>query len=428
MRSIAVQFNDMPGHYVLGMAWRHEGKKPSKGRLRELAQSEGHWGLVRKTTEGAYQAGFCEPLQGVAKAGKVKSLADAIASTAKAPWRGAFEMDDGLFWYVAVSDVYELLRDGDRICTAEQLAALQEEHKGFFNWREITGNYSKLTELVIASEDNEALRDFSSRMGDRFSIKPKSALILGAVVILASAGIATAAYLHQQQEAEIEAAIQAGRDKAAAQAKLDEATKPAPPPPWSLVPSSNAVFEACRDAWAQQAVPKPGWALATWTCARTASGVDVTVEWASDEGRAKDAPGMLQPDGKKSSEFRSIPVQWVVEAQQAATSGHEVVELLSADAAVRAARDLAQRFGAELTIVMPQPPKEVAGAEKQALPPYVEITSTPVLPMAPWLGFGSAFDAIPGQRASSIKLDLTKDSWEIVCQVFASRAPSMGVK
>lgn len=427
MRSIAVQFDDQSGHYVLGMSWRHEDKKPSKARLRELAHNQGRWGLVRKMEEGGYQAGFCEPVNGIAKASKAKSLADAIAATAKAPWRGVFQLDEDLFWYVAVSDGFALLPDGDRVCTAEQLTLLQDEHKDFFDWREVTGNLAKLAELAQAGDDKEALRDYDARFSDRFSIKPKTALIAGALVTLATAGVGGAAYVHQQREAEIQAAIDKRRSEVAAQAELDAATKP-PPPPWTMVPSSGAVVEACREQWSSQTIAKPGWALATWSCVRSPSGLDVTVEWISDEGRAKDAPGQLLPDGKKATESRSVSIEWVVEAQQPSHSGHEIVELLSVEAAARAARDLAQKYGAEVSLVMPQAPKELPGSEKQPVSPYAEIAVTPILPMAPWFGFAEAFEAVPGLRATSIKLDLSKDAWEVGCQLYASRVPAIGAQ
>lgn len=425
--SIAVQFDDDSWHYVLGMSWRHEDKKPSKARLRELAQNQGRWGLVRKTEEGGYQAGFCEPLEGVPKASKVKSLADAIAATAKAPWRGVFQLDDDLFWYVAVSDGFALLPDGDRVCTAEQLGQLQAAHKDFFDWREVTGGRANLAELAQAGDEREALRDFDARFSDRFSIRPKTAVIAGALVTLATAGVGGAAYVHQQREAEIQAAIDKRRSEVAAQAELDAALKP-PAPPWTTVPNSGAVVEACRDQWSGQTIAKPGWLLATWTCMRTASGLDVIVEWTSDEGRAKDAPGQLLADGKKSTESRSVQVEWVVEAQQLSQSGHEIVELLSVESAARAARDLAQKYGAEVSLVMPQAPKELPGSEKQPVSPYAEIAVTPTLPMAPWFGFAQAFDAVPGLRVSSIKLDMSKDAWEVACQLYASRVPVKGAQ
>ncbi|ALT76541.1 hypothetical protein AT984_04365 [Paucibacter sp. KCTC 42545] len=67
MVTLAHSFDGVPGLFALGMSWRHENGKPGRSRLKALSEMDGRWGLVRKSADGQFQAGFCDPVEGVEK-------------------------------------------------------------------------------------------------------------------------------------------------------------------------------------------------------------------------------------------------------------------------------------------------------------------------------------------------------------------------
>lgn len=424
MQSRVLTFDSAPGQFVAGMSWRHEARKPSGGRLRELAADEGQWGLVRRVAEGHYQAGFCAPLEGVQKPGKLVSLADAVADVNVAPWRGWFDLGDGLWWYVAVAAGDEVLPEGDRICDAVQLAELRAEHESYFAWREVEGSLHDLAELAAVSGQRNTLRDFAPSFGSMFKVsglkRPSVGVMAGVgALVLAVAG-GTAFLVHERRvKTEQAAAVDKARKFAELRKSLE--AKKTPPPPWLAVPMPGAVFDACRDAWRGQDLARDGWALVAWTCTPGAAGVDLAEEWARAGGRAMSAPGTLEATGETSKSGRSVAVAWPAPAA-ASAPGAEVVELLLPDMAQRRAHDLRQRFGepVKLSITGAAPVARPPGSEDVPPPPWLILPATWTLTLAPWFGFGPAFDELPGLRVASIKYDLKASSWTLAGQLYAS--------
>lgn len=59
------------------------------------------------------------PVSGLAE--QIYSLAALLADSHKVPWAGAFDLGDGLWWYIAVRDNYGLMPDGDVVGTFEDI-------------------------------------------------------------------------------------------------------------------------------------------------------------------------------------------------------------------------------------------------------------------------------------------------------------------
>jgi len=426
MTATVIDLENGLGPFVAGLAWRYEELKPKGGRLKELANQAGQrWGVVRQTQEGAYQVGLCEPLEGVKKPGKLKSLADVVAESAVAPWRGVYDLGNGSYWYIAVAEGFAILNDGDCIVSGPEVARLRAEHDSYVEqWKEVEGDLSDLAALAEVGGGNK-LQDFAPKIGDLFKVSRRAMFIGGGVGALALGAAGVGVFLAQQKRAEELAAAEAQRAAALALLRSKPAADAAkaPPPPWTTMPMPEAVFTACASAWSEQELSHKGWELTAWTCAANASGVNVSQEWNRDEGaRAVDAPGLLDAGGSKASSSRVVPVQWALPASAASAPGAEVVQLLDVTSAMRRSLDLGQRYGAPITLVMPPvPAPPPPGSNVPPPPPWAALSTTYQLPFAPWLGFGLAFDDLPGMRVSSVKLDLGKGDWTIGAQVYASR-------
>lgn len=407
MGRITLKFDGLPGQYVVGLAWRHEDKNPGKGRLKELSTIEGRWGIVRKTAEGKFQAGFCEPLNGI-KPKLLKSLADIIADTTAAPWRGTYDLGDGRYWYIAVAEGNEMLPDGDCVVSGADLPELRRSHDGYAHWREVEFSESDLVDLIASVQGKAPLRDLAPNFGDLLSFSRRTWVAIGTASAVVAAGVGLAVLKRNADEmAAAEAA--AVQRAAAAAAKQVEAEK-AGPPPWQAAPSAGNLFTHCRDLWRAQQLAVPGWVLASWTCTAGAQGVEISEDWAIDGGRAQNVPGTVMEGGQTATAFRKSEFDW----PRLATEG--ITEILSIDSAQRRAWDISQRFGIALSMAKASPSKRLFSDS----PPYIEIGVTFSLPVAPWLGFATDFDDIPGMRISSLRLDMHTETWTVNGRLYAA--------
>lgn len=426
MQSRVLSFDSVAGQFVAGMSWRHETRKPGGARLRELAADLGQWGLVRRGAEGAYQAGFCMPLEGVQKPSKAVSLAAAVADVNVAPWRGWFDLGDGYWWYVAVAHGDEVLPEGDRICNAVQLAELRAQHEGYFAWREVEGSLQDLEELAaVSGARSTPLRDFAPSFGSmlkrRGFKRPSMGVMAGIAALVVALGGGTAFLVHERRvKTEQAAAVEKARKFAEMRKNLE--AKSTPTPPWLTMPMPGAVFEACREGWKGQDLARAGWALVAWKCTPGAAGVELEEDWERAGGRALNAPGTLEANGESSKSSRSVAVAWAM-PMPASAAGAEVVELLTPDVAQRRAHDMRQRYGEPMKLVIGGVKRAATppGAEKEPPPPWMALTVTWTVTLAPWFGFGDPFDELPGMRVTSVRYDAKKGaSWTLEGQLYAS--------
>lgn len=406
MQSLAIEVNGLKGSYVVGMTWRHFDAKPTRAELKEFASTAGAWGLVRSGGANGYQAGACAPLDGIKRSAALKSLADAIAGTLQAPWRGVFDLGEGRYWYVAVAAGYQLLPDGDQVCSLADARALREKHQSFYeHWTESGGDLADLASLTSIAKAGPGLKDFT-RGAIPFS--PRAVIVGSVATVLVSCGAGGVMLYLQDQETK-RLAEQHRKDTAEAvrkeaARKAQEAAE-APPPPWVTTPLPGAVFDACKAAWKGQDLARDGWVLSAWTCMPRGNTLDVGETWTRDGGSAMKAPGQLGPGGETSTSSRQVITTWNGVPQG------EVVELLEPDTAIRRGYDLAQRYGLPPDIKPPKKEPTLAGQKPPPPPAYVALNATYKLPFAPWLGFGLAFDELPGLRISKLSLDFKNDEW-----------------
>lgn len=413
-RAVVIQLPGIDGRFVLGMTWRHEESRPKARRLRELAEQHGAWSLVKRTS-GAPQIAFCEPVEG-STARQVRSLADAIADAHVAPWRGMFALAQGQYWYVAVGAGHEILPDGDRVGSAEELEALRREHTALASWSEQEGTVADLARYV-AGIHTSALREVAPGFGPmpRLGRLAKVAVGATALVVLGVCGV----WYYSHQAALEEQERDAGQRRAQALAALAQRpTQKEPPPPWAQVTPATETFDACRLAWSGQALATRGWSLRGWSCATTAAGLAVQSRWGRETGDAIDAPGVIDQAGEYALNAERIEITWK-------PSQRSLAELPLASDSKRRGWALAQRYGVGLAVDKRDPDGTKLPGDEADHPEWLRHRFIYTLPMAPWFGFGSAFDALGGLHVRSITADLAADTWVIDAVLYARPDPGV---
>ncbi|MBB6592748.1 type 4b pilus protein PilO2 [Ralstonia solanacearum] len=397
------------GAYALGLSWRHEDRRPSRKALRKNARDlKARWSVVHQTRTGNIQAGFCSAVDGTVSSWRIKPLAALVADSHPQPWCGFYHLRDDLYWYIAVRDGQEVLPDGDRVGTLEELVALHKEHTGV--WNEVRGNQDDLAKIVSAARSVNGLTDLEPGL-QRFVVP---AVCVGAVAALAFGG----AWWYQQRRIEAQRAADLARQRAT-QAMLAAKQAKQQIPPWTQQPLPSAFVEACHTAWHGQALATNGWVLTGWNCQFgslvSPSSVSVSAQWERDGGSAEDAPGMLLDDGNHSRSTESKSYAFTIER-----TGIDDFE-----SAKRIAWGLAHQRALQLklTAAQPGPLPGANGPDAPEPDPWIANAADFTLAMAPWLGAFGAFDQVPGLRLTEVSVDLRNGQWHAKGALYVNRFP-----
>lgn len=386
------------GTFAYGLSWWHEdqyrGARPAVGALRKRARGmRQHWGVVRRTGADTFQTGVCKSIAGVKSPESLRPLAAIVADAHQQPWNGLYQIDENRYWYIAVRDANSIIQEGDQIGTREQLERVRERHRSEMGeWTEYNGTIADLAHIVQACPKlPDALRNLNAP-----NWKPKAA---GAAVgVLISAGAVGGWFWHERRLEAQRLADLARLPKAEPRAEVKI-------PPWTQLPMSTEVFDACAQAWSAQDLVRKGWALGTWRCKAQLRAITIDVFWSRQGGLAVDAPGTLTPDGQGSNSSLSISTAFSTPA----------AEVLSDDAAHRMAWTLAQSHGITLqfrVIPTPEPMPGSNGAKKDAPPdPWVVSPADFTLPYAPWLGLSKPFGVVPALRVAEVAYDAKRGQW-----------------
>ena len=385
-----LKLDGVKGDFVVGLSWRHEDAPPKAKTLRELAAEKGRWGVVRETSAGAFQAGFCAPLEGVRSAARLRALAAVVADHKPQPWRGVYEIGEGRYWYIAVRDGQGILPDGDCVGTLAEVEEWHDRDLAYGGWSEVEGTLADLAEIMRGGVRAPALRDLQHRAW----VTPAVAAA-GLAVVGGASGMAW--HWHELKvEQQRQAAL--ARERAIAAALSAKRGAQARVLPWTQQPLPSQAFAACESAWSAQPLAVAGWTLAGWTChVQGLAGVAIQATWARAGGVAADAPGMLSADAQQSTSTASVPVSLAPSSPRA----------LVATVAQRATWTLAERNGLALQLQPPPAPRPALPGAKPAkdAPPPDPWTAQPVLVSseAPfWNALGEGFDQVAGLRVSEV--------------------------
>jgi hypothetical protein len=139
--------------WLLGLSWRSFEQAPTRSEIKaDAAQLAAIW-YVTRIGKSAIQCGFGNPpLPSPTRARGLYSLAALLADTAPQPWRGVFQVEEGVWWYIAVRDGHAILPDGDQVGGQDMLLAVREKHAAYDDWHEIEGNILNLSDRIAAQK------------------------------------------------------------------------------------------------------------------------------------------------------------------------------------------------------------------------------------------------------------------------------------
>lgn len=146
-----VNINNTP--WLLGLSWRSFEEVPTRSDIKaDAVQLEAVWYATR-IGKSAIQCGFGNPPpESPTYAKGLYSLAALLADTEPQPWRGVFQLEENIWWYIAVRDGLAILPDGDQVGGQDMLFAAREKHASYGDWHEIEGNILNLSERIAAQK------------------------------------------------------------------------------------------------------------------------------------------------------------------------------------------------------------------------------------------------------------------------------------
>jgi hypothetical protein len=414
------------GKFVAGLSWRHEDREPKRKSLRARAEAlDARWAVVHKTRTGHFQAGFCAPIGGV-KSGQVKPLAALVADSHPQPWFGIYKLADDLYWYIAVRDGQEILPDGDQVGTLDEMLAAHQAHLRYGEWQDFSGTERDLAQIVKKARQPQSLIDKVVRKAQRSEgltdIYGERQRVVGG--LLGAVAIGTALTLgykwHAQHQIEEQRAAALARQRAQ-QAILAAQDAKQHVQPWTQLPVPSAVIAACAAAWHSQDLASAGWVLSSWSCKvdpeLLPKAITLAAYWTRAGGLAANAPGaLLDGDHSKSLVVRSVPFELT----------HDYNDDVAASS--RAAYSFAQGNALQMKLTEASLAGALPGAaatNAATVDPWKTSDVDITLPMSPWLGLASAFDAVPGLRVTEIQLDSTMQ-WHTLGRLYEARAIGNG--
>lgn len=380
--------------WLIGMRWRSYEISPERMELgEEAAAMRADW-VARRVGDEAIQVGF-SPALSPGWPSKIYSLAALLADSHKVPWAGAFDLGDGLWWYIAVRDNYGLMPDGDVVGTFEDIQQARQDHASLEDFNHVNGTLEQLEELIDRATAKRT--PIESLTAPRYSMRM---VLSGVAVVVALAGLyfAYQYYENIQEQRRLKSARDAAAESArlAAQASVPDAGKIL-----RSTPDSQIWIDACRRAVYSEPAWQMGWQLTSYRC----SDSQFMVSWRRGSGATiANVPdgAVVADDGNTAS--RSSPLPLPVGLQGSDNS----VALRAARNALVLWSQAHQIAVAVSAMPAPQPKqRDPATIAATALgdappPPIPAIQFSFAVPAAP---FALSFDSVPGVRINEMQLD-----------------------
>lgn len=142
--------------------------------------------------------------------------------------------------------------------------------------------------------------------------------------------------------------------------------------------------------------------------------------WGRETGTAMDAPGLVDQTGEYAVLAEQVELTWQRRERTLA-------DLAPSADSKRRGWALSQRYGVALSIDRKDPDGTKLPGDEADHPDWQRHRLIYTLPMAPWLGFGPAFDALGALQVRSITADLAADTWVVDTLLYA-QADAKGQK
>jgi cbb3-type cytochrome oxidase subunit 3 len=177
-----VNINNTP--WLLGLSWRSFEEIPTRSDIRTDAAQLGAIWYVLRIGKFATQCGFGNPPPILPiHARGLYSLAAYLADTESQPWRGVFQLEEDIWWYIAVRDGHAILPDGDQVGDQVMLLAVREKHACYDDWHEIEGDILNLSERIAAQKSKKnRVRSLKVSVATIFQAIALTMLLAGFVV------------------------------------------------------------------------------------------------------------------------------------------------------------------------------------------------------------------------------------------------------
>ncbi|TKC90133.1 hypothetical protein FAZ69_08255 [Trinickia terrae] len=378
--------------WLIGMRWRSYEVLPERAELVEEAETMHTDWIARRVGDEAIQVGFCAAVSN-GWPNKIYSLAALLADSHKVPWAGAFELGNGLWWYVAVRDNYGMMPDGDVVGTYDDIQRARQEHSSLEDFNHVNGTREQLEDLVARAKAKRT--PVESLSTSRFS--PSVMLGCAGVMVCAAGAYFGYQYYEHVQELKRQALVRLQIQVNAR--KAQEAAAPSAGKILRSLPDPAVWLDACRNAVYGQPLWLHGWQLAAQHCV----GPQLMVTWKRGPGAtiAYAPPGAVSEDGNGVTQVIPLPLPQGVPGTDDAVPIREARTRLIL---------WAQEHGIEVRMSgVPVAPKqsEVATVAAAALgtstpEPVPSIQLSFSVPAAP---FALDFSSVPGLRLNEVSID-----------------------
>lgn len=291
--------------WLIGMRWRSYEVLPERVELVEEATTMQTDWIARRMGDEAIQVGFCPELSR-GWPSKVFSLAALLADSHKVPWAGAFDLGDGLWWYIAVRDNYGMMPDGDVVGSYDDIQRARQEHASLEDFNHVDGTREELEGLIARATAKRT--PLESLTASRYSPR----VVLGGVaVVLCLVGAYFGYQYHadlqeQKRQATVREQI-AENERLAAQAAAPDAGKIL-----RSMPDPAAWLDACRQAVDSEPPWSDDWQLVSFHC----TGPQLMVGWKRGPGATiANVPrnAVVSEDGNSATQSVRLPLQAGVE-------------------------------------------------------------------------------------------------------------------
>jgi len=412
--------------FAAGLYWRHEDRKPSRKDLLAGARGSDFWVAQRRTKNRSLQSGFCRPLlqkdllgnsapSDKPYKGRVYSLAAAVADVLQEPWLGIFDIGEGLYWYIAVRDSYEILPDGDAVGDRYAIEDLRRQHAAYGEptvFRD--GNLDDIALLLRQGPKVSPLSDVRKN--------PMKPLIIAAVSASTVAG--GGVFLWHEHEARVEHEALLAQEKRIAMLRAMQERKTAHVAlPWSLQPLPSQVLRGCLHAVQSLPLSDKGWSLSRVRCSVNGSRLGTQVLWDWEPG----ATALDRPDGELTGLGKKV-VQTLTPVLLPPSHAQGILPQAQAQNRLYG---LGQALGISVKLMPPSHPEPAGmpGAKPTAPKPASPWAKLPVSLSGtlPQWGQETVWDSVPALRLDSLLVEPGKTGTVRVSAQGTLYVPSISV-
>jgi len=294
--------------WLMGMRWHSYETVLDRNELLEEAESLNAEWIAKRTGDEVVQVGYCASATQVWPS-NIFSLAALLADSHKVPWAGAFDLGNGLWWYIAVRDNYGMMPDGDVVGSYEDIVLARQEHASIEDFNHVDGTREDLEKLIAKSSGRRT--KIESLSGSRFTVNQM--LTAAVVVVITLSGMGIYAFVqHSRAHADIDNATKVANAKAL----LSSQNAPDLIKTLQATPDPNVWLYVCNAIATNVPLWERGWHLKGMQC--LAQQLVVNWERRNSATIAYAPPGAASEDGDTITQTIPLPLPMGIQGTVAA--------------------------------------------------------------------------------------------------------------